>query len=144
RGARRSRPDRVDPPLLPSDAAGALADARPLHPHGHHLLAPRAHLHAPVLRVLRERADGPHGAAERREHRQRRGELSPPLRLARDPLLRPARAKGSLRPAARRGGAAARRLTRVAFLVIVLCWTGGGIASGDSLTASGYLGRLRE
>ena len=29
-------------------------------------------------------------------------------------------------------------------LVVVLCWTGGGIANADSLTASAYLARLRE
>ena len=29
-------------------------------------------------------------------------------------------------------------------LVVVLCWTGGGIASADGLTANGYLTRLRD
>jgi hypothetical protein len=35
-------------------------------------------------------------------------------------------------------------LTRVAILVVFLCSTGGGIASADTLTASGYLARLRD
>ena len=35
-------------------------------------------------------------------------------------------------------------MTRVALLVLVLCWIGGGIANADTLTLDSYRARLRE
>src|SRR5207247_1763101 len=83
-------------------------------------------------------------AAGARHSGERRGERTVAVWRDRAPLLRPPRAEGSVRPAARGGGVAARGLTRAVLLALALWWIGGDVANADTVPLDTYRVRLRE